>query len=213
MPTDADAFWGDSSSADFQAWRAELGHIDLVFIDGNHTHAECRDFAINGPSRTDSWHSTTSRVQTDGRRGEEVWDELDTGHKWEIVGPAELGAAHSVMGIGIWSAVGGGHSLHITLIDPKDYRALRLETLGLMYIAAVLQEAGHGVRIVATGALIRPQHRRDRHRFGGHHRHIRTVWQRGCHAGDHSDVAAGPARGARRSPSHGVHRAVPAGGV
>ena len=43
--------------------------------------------------------------------------------------------------------------MHITLIDPlKDYRAHCVsETLGLMYIAAVLREAGHGVRIVATG--------------------------------------------------------------
>ncbi|MGB0638381.1 MAG: B12-binding domain-containing radical SAM protein [Myxococcota bacterium] len=43
--------------------------------------------------------------------------------------------------------------MQITLIDPlMDYRAHCVsETLGLMYIAAVLREAGHGVRIVATG--------------------------------------------------------------
>ena len=43
--------------------------------------------------------------------------------------------------------------MQIVLIDPLlDYRAHCVsETLGLMYIAAVLREAGHGVRIVATG--------------------------------------------------------------
>ena len=47
--------------------------------------------------------------------------------------------------------------MHITLIDPlKDYRAHCVsETLGLMYVAAVLREAGHGVQIVATG--LRPE--------------------------------------------------------
>ena len=39
--------------------------------------------------------------------------------------------------------------MQIVLIDPLlDYRAHCVsETLGLMYIAAVLREAGHGVRI------------------------------------------------------------------
>ena len=43
--------------------------------------------------------------------------------------------------------------MQITLIDPlMDYRAHCVsETLGLMYVAAVLREAGHGVQIVATG--------------------------------------------------------------
>ena len=43
--------------------------------------------------------------------------------------------------------------MQITLIDPlMDYRAHCVsETLGLMYIAAMLRQAGHGVRIVATG--------------------------------------------------------------
>lgn len=110
VPTDADAFWGDSSSADFQAWRAELGHIDLVFIDGNHTHAGvCRDFAINRafPHRFLAFHDITGANRwTTGVK--KFWDELDTGHKWEICRPhAELGLAHSVMGIGIWSATVG----------------------------------------------------------------------------------------------------------
>jgi anaerobic magnesium-protoporphyrin IX monomethyl ester cyclase len=43
--------------------------------------------------------------------------------------------------------------MQVTLIDPlQDYRAHCVsETLGLMYVAAVLREAGHGVRIIATG--------------------------------------------------------------
>ena len=43
--------------------------------------------------------------------------------------------------------------MKVILIDPlMEYRAHCVsETLGLMYIAAVLREAGHGVEIVATG--------------------------------------------------------------
>lgn len=43
--------------------------------------------------------------------------------------------------------------MQITLIDPlMTYRAHCVsETLGLMYVAAVLRDAGHGVRIIATG--------------------------------------------------------------
>ncbi len=53
--------------------------------------------------------------------------------------------------------------MQIVLIDPlMTYRAHCVsETLGLMYIAAVLREAGHGVRIIATGlredAALQPQ--------------------------------------------------------
>ena len=43
--------------------------------------------------------------------------------------------------------------MQVVLIDPlMEYRAHCVsETLGLMYIAAVLRDAGHGVRIIATG--------------------------------------------------------------
>jgi radical SAM superfamily enzyme YgiQ (UPF0313 family) len=43
--------------------------------------------------------------------------------------------------------------MQITLVDPLlDYRAHCVsETLGLMYVAAVLRDAGHDVRIIATG--------------------------------------------------------------
>ena len=43
--------------------------------------------------------------------------------------------------------------MQIVLIDPlMEYRAHCVsETLGLMYIASVLRDAGHGVRIIATG--------------------------------------------------------------
>ena len=43
--------------------------------------------------------------------------------------------------------------MKVVLIDPlMEYRAHCVsETLGLMYIAAVLREAGHGVQIIATG--------------------------------------------------------------
>ena len=43
--------------------------------------------------------------------------------------------------------------MKVVLIDPlMEYRAHCVsETLGLMYIAAVLRETGHGVEIIATG--------------------------------------------------------------
>ena len=100
-------FRGDSGSAEFEAWRESLGHIDLVFIDGNHTYAGVkRDFAINRkyPHRFLAFHDITGANRwTTGVR--KLWNEIDEGFKWEITRPhAELALDHSVMGIGIWSA-------------------------------------------------------------------------------------------------------------
>ena len=106
LPEDAEVFWGDSGSSDYESWRASLGHVDLVFIDGNHTYAGVkRDFAINKkyPHRFLAFHDITGANRwTTGVR--KLWNELDEGHKWEILRPhAELALDHSVMGIGIWS--------------------------------------------------------------------------------------------------------------
>ena len=106
LPADVEFFRGDSASSEFEAWREKLGHIDLVFIDGNHTYpGVCRDFAINRryPHRFLAFHDITgSNRWTSGVK--KFWDGLDEGHKWEIIRPhAELGLEHSTMGIGIWS--------------------------------------------------------------------------------------------------------------
>ena len=99
VPSDASFFRGDSASAEFVAWRRELGPIDLVLIDANHHYrAVRRDFELNCAQahRFLALHDITG-----ARRGTEgvarLWRELD-GHKTEIIAPG------SKMGIGIWSA-------------------------------------------------------------------------------------------------------------
>lgn len=107
LPQEAAFFDGDSDSAAFLAWRKTLGKVDLVFIDGNHNYqAVKRDFAINRafPHRFLALHDIcgANRYTTGVRR---FWQELDEGHKLEIVRPhLELGLDRSTMGIGIWSA-------------------------------------------------------------------------------------------------------------
>lgn len=106
LPPDVEFFRGDSASVEFTAWREQLGHIDLVFIDGNHTYpGVCKDFEINRryPHRFLAFHDITgSNRWTTGVK--KFWTELNEGHKWEITRPhAELGLEHSTMGIGIWS--------------------------------------------------------------------------------------------------------------
>jgi hypothetical protein len=108
LPAECQLYAGDSESAEFLAWRAALGPIDLVLVDGNHAyHAvkrdveRCRAF----PSRFLALHDITGarRATTGVRR---LWQEIvasGTGRTWEIVRPhVDLGLDHSVMGIGIW---------------------------------------------------------------------------------------------------------------
>jgi len=107
LPAACALFEGDSGSAAFEAWRAELGHIDLVFIDANHAyHAVKRDFEIarRHPNRVIALHDITgaNRYTTGVRR---LWREIDHGWGRELVLPhRELGLDHSVMGIGLWAA-------------------------------------------------------------------------------------------------------------
>jgi hypothetical protein len=66
----------------------------------------CRDFELERtmPHRFLALHDITgaNRHTTGVRR---LWQELDQGHKLEIVRPhRELGLDHSIMGIGVWSA-------------------------------------------------------------------------------------------------------------
>jgi hypothetical protein len=106
LPPDVQAFWGQSESTHYSDWRANLGLIDLVLIDANHSYeAVKRDFEINRqfPHRFLAFHDITgaNRWTTGVKR---FWDELNEGHKVEICRPhTELGLDHSIMGIGIWS--------------------------------------------------------------------------------------------------------------
>ena len=108
LPPDVQTFWGNSDSVAFQEWRANLGHIDLVMIDGDHRYKGVRqDFDINRryPHRFLAFHDITGANRWT-RGVAKFWNELNHGHKWEICRPhAEIGLDHSVMGIGIWSEV------------------------------------------------------------------------------------------------------------
>jgi len=107
VPRETCFFEGNSESDAFRTWRERLGHVDLVFIDANHSyHAVKRDFEINRayPHRFIALHDITgaTRHTTGVKR---YWDEIDTGAKHEIVRPhRELGLDVSRMGIGVWSA-------------------------------------------------------------------------------------------------------------
>ena len=106
VPNECRLFRGDSSSQAYQEWRAGLGHVDLVVIDANHSYGGVkRDFELNRrfPHRLLAFHDITgaNRYTTGVRR---FWEELDWGHKLEIVRPhPELGLETPTMGIGIWS--------------------------------------------------------------------------------------------------------------
>lgn len=98
------AYWGSSHSSAFQKWRQQLGHVDLVLIDGDHSYAGVKqDFAIQRwyPHRFLVFHDIRGTdPMTVGVR--QFWEELD-GHKLEIVRPhVEIGAQDSGMGLGIW---------------------------------------------------------------------------------------------------------------
>ncbi len=95
----------DSDSDAYRQWRAGLGPLDLVLIDANHHYrAVKRDFEINRAfdQRFIAFHDITgSNRHTRGVA--RLWQELE-GWKQELVLPhAELGLAHSTMGIGIWA--------------------------------------------------------------------------------------------------------------
>jgi hypothetical protein len=106
VPPETRYFCGDSGSSGYVRWRRDLGPVDLVFIDGDHSYRGVRrDFEINRdlPHRFLAFHDICgARRQTRGVR--RFWEELDEGHKLEIVRPhVELGLEGPTMGIGIWS--------------------------------------------------------------------------------------------------------------
>ena len=107
LPPAARFFRGSSGSEEFEAFRAELGPVDLMLIDGDHSYRSVRrDYEIQRrhPHRFLAFHDITgANRHTVGVR--RFWEEIDEGQKLEIVWPhRELGLDHSVMGIGIWSA-------------------------------------------------------------------------------------------------------------
>jgi hypothetical protein len=106
VPREARVLTGGSETEAYRAFRRELGHVDLVLIDADHSYAAVkRDFEINRafPHRFIAVHDITGATrQTVGVR--RFWEELEEGYKLEIVRPhLELGSDRSTMGIGIWS--------------------------------------------------------------------------------------------------------------
>lgn len=103
LPEGTDVFRGDSDSEAFIAWRQQLGHIDFVLIDANHSYAGVkRDYEINRQfsHRYLALHDITGHHrQTAGVA--RLWREIE-GEKTEIVRPhTEIGLEYSTMGIGI----------------------------------------------------------------------------------------------------------------
>lgn len=104
LPPECALLRGDSLGPEYQAWRAALGHVDLVLIDGDHRYeAVRRDFEANRghPHRFLAFHdiATTHPGDAGVRR---LWEELPGPHKLELVRP--LPVSRWRMGIGIWSA-------------------------------------------------------------------------------------------------------------
>jgi GT2 family glycosyltransferase len=105
FPPEADVFVGSSHSIEFERWREKLGHVDLVFIDGDHSYEGVRkDFEIQRkyPHKFLAFHDITG-----GRPASEgvgrFWRELCEGKRREICFPdPQLGETESRMGIGIW---------------------------------------------------------------------------------------------------------------
>jgi hypothetical protein len=104
LPGGTAFYRGDSESPGYVEFRRELGHVDLVLIDGNHAyHAVKADLAreLSHPHRFIALHDITGRRrQTTGVA--RAWREAKSNLKTEIIHPqTELGLDHSLMGIGI----------------------------------------------------------------------------------------------------------------
>ena len=106
-PSGAQVFIGNSRSAEYRAWRQELGPIDLVFIDADHRYAGVKaDFTREQsfPHRFLALHDITGANRHTIGVGR-LWEELDPACTLDLRRPhLELGLNHSIMGIGIWSA-------------------------------------------------------------------------------------------------------------
>lgn len=104
LPDEVAFFEGNSHSPIYENWRNKLGHIDLTFIDSNHSYEHVRrDFEINRcfPHRYFAFHGIAGSAYT-GEGVKTLWEELE-GHKVEIIKPhTEIDLEEPTMGIGIW---------------------------------------------------------------------------------------------------------------
>ena len=104
VPERAACFWGDSKSPEFVKWRQELGHFDLVFIDGDHEYTSAmQDLQINRrmPGRYLGFHDIHSEVPI-ARGMAQLWRELE-GEKTELYVPyTHSKLKDTQLGIGLW---------------------------------------------------------------------------------------------------------------
>jgi hypothetical protein len=111
MPHGSVIFVGDSSSPDFVKWRAEIGHVDMVFIDGDHSFDGCMNDwknAVNSECRFIGVHDIADHYPytaevTDAWR--EIVEECGGWDEWEVHDLSrpfdELDFGKSIAGIGI----------------------------------------------------------------------------------------------------------------
>lgn len=103
VPQAARIFPLSSHSIEYMAWRQQLGHIDLVMIDGDHSYEGVRrDFEINRryPHRYLAFHDIAN-PEPQAAGVARLWRELE-GEKVEIIRPEP--GIRARMGIGIWRA-------------------------------------------------------------------------------------------------------------
>jgi len=110
LPFGCRHFEGSSHGPEFEAWRAALGPIDLVMIDGDHSlEGVRRDFEMQRrhPHRFLGFHDIRGDNDPQSAGVAALWRELD-GDKYEIVAPnpdlpTEPDGGYG-MGIGLWRA-------------------------------------------------------------------------------------------------------------
>ncbi len=104
LPEKTQCYWGNSQTAEYLAWRQELGAIDLVMIDGDHSYEGIKkDFELNvqAPFKYLAFHDIINE-SSDGIGVKQFWEELE-GNKLEFVFPNQATNSQlSGMGIGIW---------------------------------------------------------------------------------------------------------------
>lgn len=117
LPNETILFVGSSVSLAAQQWRQQLGHIDFVMIDGDHTYKGVKmDFEMQSlhPHRFLGFHDlveywsekygAATGANPDDCGVKQLWSEL-VGEKVEIIRPVrELGLDFPLLGIGILSS-------------------------------------------------------------------------------------------------------------
>lgn len=104
IPPQTQFFTGSSQELMYHRWRQQVGHIDVVMIDGDHAYKGVkRDFEINRrfSHRYLVFHDIANPLVPGPGQ---LWRELK-GNKIEIICPnPALDNPQATMGIGIWSA-------------------------------------------------------------------------------------------------------------